>query len=294
MNTNIEIVAKGDSGTSSDAALEETVEKALDQFDYVVKKFSRFEENSELNTLNKNSSRHFIVSEELFTLVRLAIQASKESEYLYDPTIIDLLKAYGYGKSYDPSNIIQKLEDPNFQKELEKIIQSRPSPEEIELSEKDLSIKLAKGQKLDLGSIAKGYAIDLAAKTLENEGYKDFLINAGGDIYAGEEKKIALFDPRNPEEPLGEVHVKNQALAGSGDFARKIGIFSHLVNTRPRRENSKILQTYVIAPTATEADLYSTVLSLMGKPGLKLLEKKKYRSLIIGNDSIKGRITPID
>ena len=286
MNTNIEITLDTE---MDELAAEELLDQALEQFDYVVKKFSRFDSKSEINKLNQNSGKYFKVSEELFTLVQLALQASRESDYIYDPTIIDLLKAYGYGKSYDPGNIVEKLNVPNFRAEIDQIIKSRHNPSEIEMDEQNLTIKLAKGQQIDLGSIGKGYAIDLSRKVLEHAGVSDFLINAGGDIYAGGSKKVALFDPRNPDEPFDTIEVENQALAGSGSFARKVGIFSHLINLKKLsssdeiKNENEILQTYVIAPTATEADLYATVLFLSGETGLSILKAKGYTGIIISN-----------
>lgn len=294
MSTIVQIEINSD---ISKALAEDLIDKAFLEFDYVIKKFSRFDPQSELNQLNRHSGEFFRVSEELFTLIELALQASKESGDVFDPTIIDLLKTYGYDKSYNPENIVRKLDKPGFKKDFQRLLTSRPKPRETELDQSNQAVKLQKGQKIDLGAIGKGYAIDLARKVLERNGISDFLINAGGDIFgrsvsADKPKTAALFDPRNPDKSLGNIKLYNSALAGSGNFARKIGIFQHIINPLKgtKSQNSDILQTYVIAPTATEADLYSTVLFLTGKSGLDLIHQKGYQGLVISNSGLKGNI----
>jgi len=273
----------------------DAIDDAFEQFDHVIKKFSRFDPESELSHLNKSQGKWFKVSKEFFMLIEKSLLASKESNYLFDPTIIDLLIAYGYDKSYDPGRIIRRTKTGSFKRELEHVMKNRPYPSEINMDKKNLSIFLQKKQRLDLGASGKGYAIDLARNALIKAGFKNFIVNAGGDVYVGEKgKKVALFDPRNPASPLGTIILKNKALAGSGSFAKKAGDFHHILNPGSGKAGNKVLQTYAIAPTALEADIYATVLFLMGRKGLELMQTKGFQSIIISDKEIYSEVVLLE
>lgn len=280
MNTLIEVSAEADLST---VVLEDSVEESLSKFDYVVKKFSRFDPHSELSKLNRSSGMAFEASEELFRLVSFALKASRETGGMYDPTIIDLLSAFGYDRSYDESRILNRLNQEGLAEQIKHIRSKRPSPLEIYLNQRSKTIKLMPKQRIDLGSVAKGYAIDLAASVLVKSGVERFLINAGGDVYSKGGYKIALFDPRTSEGKVFEtIDIDSQAIAGSGSFARRVGVFSHIIFPKAKNYEPPV-QTYVIAPTATEADLYATVLFLLGRKGLPLVESRGYRGFVLSS-----------
>ena len=81
------------------------IQNSFKIFDYVVERFSRFIDSSELNFLNKNQGRWTKVSEELFYLVKYSLNLAKLTNGYFDPTIIDLLEMYGYDKNYDFSKL---------------------------------------------------------------------------------------------------------------------------------------------------------------------------------------------
>jgi len=109
------------------------IQNSFKIFDYVVERFSRFIDNSELNFLNKNQGKWTKVSEELFYLVSYSLNLAKLTNGYFDPTIIDLLEMYGYDKNYDFS----KLDDPNLNEKVSKYLKNRPKFTEIRLNEKE-------------------------------------------------------------------------------------------------------------------------------------------------------------
>lgn len=266
---------------------DDLIEKAFRKFEKVITRFSRFDDNSELSKINKSGGKWTKASPEFMKILQVSLNVTHETKNVFDPTIIDLLKAYGYENSFNPEEIEAKQKSESFKKELKIVAKNRPGPWEIEIDENNLKIKLAEHQQLDFGASAKGYAIDLAKDLLIKAGIQNFLINAGGDLWAGTKKKAALFDPRTEKKDiLGNVEIKNEALAGSGSFAKRVGIFHHLINSKSTEPENKVLQTYVIAPTAMEADIYSTVLFLLGEDGIPILDKYKFRYLIISEKGI--------
>lgn len=286
MNTQIKISVISDKGT---VYTHGKINDAFDQFDYVVKKFTRFDSLSELSKLNTSSGKAFVVSPELYKLVSYAIDIANKTDGAFDPTVIDLLEAYGYDKE---SNYSQ-LDNPKLMERIKHISSTRPSFKGIIFNESNSTITLKKGQRIDLGSIGKGYAIDLAKKALEE--FDSFIINAGGDVYAkgnskeGKPWKIGLYKTplpgkeRSKEDMFGAVELKNQCIAGSGGWARRVKFFHHLLNPKTGLPINNVSQTYVIANNAMDADSWATALFTMGESGLKLLKKNGFEGIIVNS-----------
>ena len=283
MNTTINIKVLSD---ESREKIEKGLDEAFSKFKYVVDKFTRFEPTSELSKLN-SAGGPFKVSEELFDLVKFSLKIAEETGGAFDPTIIDLLEAYGYKKGYDFS-VLENRE--KLQKEIDQIAKTRPSFMDIKLNDENNSVVLAKKQRIDLGGVGKGYAIDLAAKVLLP--FKNFIINAGGDIYVSgtnKDKKLwnaglLFIDEKGQTKLIGKVDMKDQALASSGSWARKVKYFHHLLNPRTGKPHNEILQTFVIAKRAIDADAYSTALFVSGQDGIEVLEAKGIDGMFIDSE----------
>lgn len=266
--------------------INEAIEEAYGEFDRIVRQYTRFNENSELSNLNRQNGAWVQVTDEFFELITKMLELAKETEGAFDPTIIDFLEIYGYDKNYDFS----KLENPRLDQIVKERVANRPSWREIELRPEAKEVKLAKDQRLDLGGIGKGYAIDCAYnKMYEKHEVKNFLIDAGGDIRVSgtnvEDKKwrVGLKVMKEREGKLepeiaGEVELDSgQALASSGSWARKVKQFHHLINPiTGKPHNPNYSTVFVLAPTATEADAWGTALFIGGEE----VEKKiKYKFL---------------
>ena len=100
------------------------------------------------------------------------------------------------------------------------------------------------GMQLDLGGIAKGYAVDRAAAALRDWGIGSALVNAGGDLYAigtnadGEPWRIGVRDP-NGDGVIATLDVEDRAIATSGDYERAFTFagrrYHHLLDPRTGR-----------------------------------------------------------
>jgi thiamine biosynthesis lipoprotein len=130
------------------------------------------------------------------------------------------------------------------------------------------------GMKLDLGAIAKGYAVDCAIKRLKGQGIKSCLISAGGQIYclgtnSGKPWRVAVKDPRNPGL-LEKLELKDAAVATSGDYAQYFikdnKRYSHIMNPKTGcPSESGVASVTVIAPDGLTADALSTAIFVLGK-----------------------------
>ncbi|MFQ5835694.1 MAG: FAD:protein FMN transferase, partial [bacterium] len=141
-----------------------------------------------------------------------------------------------------------------------------------------------KGMQIDLGGIAKGYAVDRAIESLRKNGIRRALVNAGGDLYAlgsgpGKEKwQVGIQDPREEDKLLGIIKVKDVGVATSGDYRRYFTIegrrFSHIVNPKTGQTVQDVpMSVTVIAPDATTADALATGVFVLGpQKGIELIE----------------------
>lgn len=257
------------------------IEEGFNEFDRIVKKYTRFDDSSELSELNRHSGEWFKLNDEFFELVKYMLDLSKVTDGIFDPTVIDFLEVYGYDKNYDFS----KLDNPDLDKLIEDTAKKRRSWKEIEVDDEKKMVKLAKGQRIDLGGVGKGYAIDCAYEKFIKHGLKNFLIDAGGDIRAkGKNDKdeywqIALKNENSKGEVeiVGMMELKDEAIASSGSWARRVKQFHHLINPRTGKPENKLKTVYVQAPTAILADSWATALFVGGESmNLKMPEGMKY------------------
>lgn len=131
------------------------------------------------------------------------------------------------------------------------------------------------GMRLDLGAIAKGYALDEAALVLRQQGIQRFLLSGGGDMVMGDPPpgqigwriEAGVFD--TPEAPNRRfLHLANTALATSGDSFQRVEIggirYSHIVDPRTGIGMTDHSLVTVISPSAMLADALSTAVSVLG------------------------------
>lgn len=262
MKTTITIkVVQENQGT---VEINEAIQKAFERFDYVVKKFTRFNDDSELSNLNRQSGKKIKVSEEFFMLIQKMYEMYKKTNGAFDPSVIDFLEVYGYDKNYD----FKKLDNPKLDQFVEDISKKKKSFSDVEMFERTSEVILPKNLRIDLGGIGKGYAIDLAFNELKTI-CSNFLIDGGGDIRVrgvnekGELWKVGL---RDREKVHGYLELNNQSLASSGSWARKVKQFHHLINPKTGKPvDQKFNTVFVLADDATTADAWATALFVLGK-----------------------------
>lgn len=270
MGSKIEITVVSDAGKIE---TDNFTNKAFNIFHSIVAKYSRFIESSELNILNRNQGRFFEVSKDLFDMVDFGIELAKISDGVFDITIIDLLEAYGYSSNYDFS--VSKK--PGFEEKIRELLKNRRSVFDIELDRKNLSIKLMHGQRIDLGSFAKGFGIKLAANLFLENNFNNFFINAGGDVYAhglnenGEIWTASLFNPERTLEEgeyseYGKIAIDNEAIACTGGWARKVGEFNHLLNPITGSPLEIKPNVFIASKDPLFADAFATLLYLVDLP----------------------------
>jgi thiamine biosynthesis lipoprotein len=139
------------------------------------------------------------------------------------------------------------------------------------------------GMEVDLGGVAKGYAVDRAADALRQAGAREALVDIGGNLRLigepspGERWRVLVRPPPGAEERI-VLALPACSVATSGDYARyfKIGNqhFSHIIDPRTGRPIANMSSVTIVAPEAVDTDVLSTGVSVMGADaGLALVEK---------------------
>lgn len=149
---------------------------------------------------------------------------------------------------------------------------------------------VAKDASFDPLGLVKGWAINKASQLLENNGFKNFYIEAGGDIQTkgknkdGEFWKVGIRNPFNRDEIIKVVYLSGQGIATSGTYARG----QHIINPiKPNLPIVEIISLTVIGHNIYEADRFATAAFAMGKSGIEFIEKLEgFEGYMIDNQGI--------
>jgi thiamine biosynthesis lipoprotein len=244
----------------------QAITAVFDEFRRLESLMSVFDAGSELSRVNAAAGREAVaVSPDTLAVISGAVDAAKRSRGALDITINPLERLWGFRdltRSARPSDV-----------EVERALQA-VGIEHLKIE--GASVGLAKGgMSLDLGGVAVGFALDRAAAILKREGIGSALIELSGDYYAlgapAESSRgweIGIVDPRREGAILRSVHITNQALSTSGNYANTVVFnaksYGHIFDPADGFPSERLLSATVIAPTGFEADAYSTALFVSG------------------------------
>jgi thiamine biosynthesis lipoprotein len=278
MNTDIRIVAV-------DWRRAEVLGDAEDVFHEVEARFSRFQPDSELSAFNTRSEARIKVSTRMMQLVDLALYFSKRTHGMFEPAVLPALEAAGYDRSFE--RVIRDDPDAPAARDAGAC---GFSIAQVRLDRRDGTLTAPIGLRIDFGGIGKGYAVDIASERLS--GTRDFLIDAGGDIFAsgngpdGNSWRIGIADPANDAD-LDIVVLRDQAIATSTTAKRRWKRggrwHSHIIDPRTGASTgSEVVSASVIAETATEADVYAKCALMLGPDeGRRFLETNGAQGLLV-------------
>ena len=274
------------------------IETALDAMTEVDSLMSAYKKDSEISEINRQAGQKAVsVSPQTFWVVKSAIHYSEISDGAFDITISPLIRSWGFfrkqGHIPPKEEINQKRALVNYRL-IELDFEHNPLTPFIPLPKGGRGvvkgeynrIKLLKnGMTLDLGGIAKGYAVDQAIEQLRAAKVENVLVNLSGNMYAlGHPRdkdawRIAIRHPRQKESLLGVLELQEEAIATSGDY-EKFFIhdgkkYSHIINPHTGYPVLGIASVTITAKTAMEADALSTTVFVLGpEKGLQLIESK--------------------
>jgi len=234
---------------------------------------SKYKPDSEISKLNKLGQLK--VSPDTLFIIKKAKSFWQLSDGAFDITVGPLLDLWGFTdkKFYLPSKL-----------EIEGILKFVGS-DKLLLQEDDNMVKFKiSGMKIDLGAIAKGYAVDCAVKKIKEKGIKSCLINAGGQIFClgdkfGKPWHIAVQNPRDKNDILTYLDLKDKAVATSGDyeqyFFKDNHRYCHIFNPKTGYPvETDFISVTVVAADGLTADALATAIFVLGKEKGEVLAKK--------------------
>ena len=264
------------SGTESPMLCEEAVERAFAWFDRVEECCTRFDPGSEVMRLAAQVGVPVPVSTLLYEAVQFALAVAEESGGAFDPSVGYAMETRGFNREYRSGREIRTVLDCG------RAALDGGSPgsyRDVRLGRERKTITLLRPLIIDLGAVAKGLAVDLAARELF--ACENFAINAGGDLYLGgrnpesEPWSIGIRHPRSDAELVEVVHVSNRALCTSGDYERRGADGGHhILDPRTGASANGVASVTVIAPTAMLADALATAAFVLGPAeGIRLFDR---------------------
>jgi thiamine biosynthesis lipoprotein len=244
------------------------IDRAFGWFREIEARCSRFDERSELVQLTARVGEPVPASPVLF----------EETGGAFDPTVGRRMEAHGFNREDRTGRTV-----------------STPVPLNDDVSYRDVdldagshTITFRRPLLLDLGAVAKGLAVDAAARELE--GFQDFAIDAGGDLYLGGRNpdgvpwSVGIRHPRNDRELIDSLRVSDKAVCTSGDYERVMPGRQqhHILDPRTGVSPATVASVTVVAPTALAADALATAAFVLGPTdGLTLLERHGVEGLIV-------------
>lgn len=273
--------------TSNREAGQRAMRAAFEEIRRIDAMMSNYKPESELSRMNRTAwERPFHASDELYAIIRESISYAELTDGAFDVTVAPLLKLWGFYKHKGHFPTTRELER----------VRARVGYALLILDDEKKTISFAKpGVEVDLGGIAKGYAIDRAVEILRRYGITSALLSAGeSTIYAlgappGKAFwSVSLRDPKHPQKMMAVLRLRDQSVSTSGryeKFFRLNGkVYGHIFDPRTGRPVQGIYSVTVVAPRATQSDALSTSVFVLGfERGITLLDRlDDVTGLIVG------------
>jgi FAD:protein FMN transferase len=268
-------------------AAQSAMAAVMDEMNRIDAHMSPFKPDSELSRINREAATKTVpVSQEMFDLIARSIEFSRLSDGAFDITFSSVGYLYDYRAHKRPTDeeIALALPGINYR--------------HLQLDPKARTIRFARsGVRIDLGGIAKGYAVDNCISILKRRGIGNAIVTAGGDSRLlgdrrGRPWTIGIRDPRRRGEIVAMVPLENVAISTSGDYERffeEDGVrHHHIINPKTGKAATGVHSVTVIAEDGiTTEGLTKSVFILGVERGLRLVDSLKGVDAVIVDDSGK-------
>jgi thiamine biosynthesis lipoprotein len=232
---------------------------------------------SEVSRVNAAAGKEpVVVGPETFAVIREAVHASEISEGTFDITFETLHGLWKFDQDLDPHPPSPAAVRAQVRYLGYRHVKLDPAADTVFLDEAHV--------RIGLGGIAKGYAVDQAAKVLMDGGLTSFYAQAGGDLLAHGSKpdgtawRAGIRDPRGPEgDYFAMMPVTDHAFSTAGDYERTYVVggkrYHHIIDPRTGYPATASRSVTIWAPTALLADELDDAVFILGpEKGLALIE----------------------
>jgi len=254
------------------------------EFERINQLMSPYIASSELSLLNREAANQpVLISNELYLLLQQAEQLAKLSGGAFDISFASVGFSYDYRQHLKPSaaELTEQRSLINYQ--------------HIQLLDNNHVMFARPGVKIDLGGIAKGYAVEQAIGLLAKAGIKHALVTAGGDTRLLGDKRgrpwiVAIKHPRKSDDIVAQLPLADSAISTSGDYERffiEDGVrYHHILDPKSGQSPSGLMSVTVLGPDATRTDAMSTTLFVMGlERGMAFIEQQaEFEAIFISSE----------
>jgi FAD:protein FMN transferase len=279
LGTFVEIEVAGAARLELDAA----IDAAFEAVARVHRLMSFHEDDSDVSRLNREASHQPVkVDTWTFQVLQIAVEMHRQTKGIFDITVAPTLQALG---------LLPRLED---EASIETEAQSFDA---IELLPENTVRFRHPEIRIDLGGIAKGFAVDRALEALRGFNVKNGMVNAGGDLaaFGPDPQTVHIRHPCDPRRLVCAVEITGEALAST---ARRFDPFqsaettgSAIIDPATAKPVHTIEGTTVRARSCMVADALTKIVMISGTDALRWLEYYNASALLVSGDN-DIRITP--
>jgi len=290
--------------TSDDAAARAAFDDVLREFDRLDALMSVWRPGSDVLRINDAAGvRPVAVSADVRDVLHAAQQVSEWTRGKFDVTFGPLADLW----KFDRQNADQTIPSADEVRARLPLVDYR----RVEIDDRAGTVFLRRaGMRVHLGGIGKGYAVERAAAILRRAGFRDFMIQAGGDLYAAGKNgsrpwRLAINDPRGPDgKAFASLELSDATFSTSGDYARffiKDGIrYHHIIDLTTGQPARGCRSVTIVADSPTLADGLSTgVFALGPDAGMALIERLPHvdgvivsaKNDVLVSSGLKGKVT---
>lgn len=249
--------------SQDEAAGRAAIEAVLEEMRRIDRSMSTYKPTSELSLLNAHAAQQAVpVSEELFDLLRVALDYSRITAGAFDITYASVGYLYDFRERIHPDR--------------QQIDATLPGIDyrHVQLDRTARTVKFARpGVRIDLGGIGKGHAVDRGIAVLQARGISRAMVSAGGDSRIigdrfGQPWVVGIRHPDRKQEVIARIPIEDAAISTSGDYERYFdenGVrYHHIIDPGTGRSASKVRSATIIASTATRTDGLSKTAFVLG------------------------------
>jgi thiamine biosynthesis lipoprotein len=289
--------------TNDDRSAQAAFAAVFLEFERLEALMSVWRANSDVLRINAAAGRHAVpVSQDVRAALRTAQQVSEWTGGKFDVTFGALSDVWKF--DHDQDNTIP---DADAIRRRLPLIDYR----QIEIDDRAGTVFLRRtGMRVHLGGIGKGYAVEHAMRTMRAAGLRDFMIQAGGDLYVAGQRdghpwRLGINDPRGASgRSFATLELSDGTFSTSGDYARffvKDGVrYHHLLDPATGQPARACRSVTIVADSPLIADGLSTGVFILGpEAGMALIERLPQvegvivtaKNEVLVSSGLKGRFT---
>lgn len=269
MGTNIDVELWHDDPAKGAAAADAVIAE-MHRIDALM---SHYKPESQLSLINARASREpVVVDPELFDLIRTSLRFSQITDGAFDITYASVGYLYDYRNHVKPSEAQIKAALPGV------------NWRNLLLDAKAHSVRFEhEGMRIDLGGIAKGYAVDRSIAILQTSGVQHAVVTAGGDTRIigdrfGRPWVVGIRHPDDKSKVVTRIPLVDTAMSTSGDYERYFdekGVrYHHILDPKTGHSASKVRSATILGPTAMETDGLSKTAFVLGpEKAIEIIER---------------------